>query len=107
MNNQSTNYNVFGAFCIKGKLDINRINNAFKELINRHESLRTTFLWVDGEIKQKILDDVDFEVEYESVTKGQIEKEKRKFESAFSLDKAPLMRIKLLKYFNERVFRII
>ena len=101
MNSQSTNYNVYGAFRIKGKLDINRINNVFKELINRHESLRTTFLWVDGKIKQKILDNVDFEVEYACVTEEEVEKEKREFESPFSLDKAPLMRIKLLKIEEE------
>lgn len=97
VNNKSTNYNVSGAFHLHGKLDKNKINNVFDELINRHESLRTIFLWVDGEIKQKILNHVDFEVEYACVTKEQVEKEKREFEKAFCLDKAPLMRVKLLK----------
>ena len=97
INNQSTNYNVFGAFSLLGKLDKERIHNVFEELINRHESLRTTFLWIDGEIKQKILDHVDFEIEYACVTEEQIEKERKDFEDVFCLDKAPLMRIKLLK----------
>lgn len=97
MHNQSTNYNVSGAFRLSGKLDRNKVDIAFNELLNRHESLRTIFVWVNGEIKQKVLEHVDFQVEYVNIDKEQLEKERTEFEQVFSLDKAPLMRVKMMQ----------
>ncbi len=93
----STNYNVSGAIELHGKIGKNKINSIFKALINRHESFRTIFAWVDGEIKQKVLDHVDFQVEYETIEKGELDQVKSSFVRPFQLDKAPLMRVKVLQ----------
>ena len=47
---------------IEGNLDKDRIEYAFKELIKRHEALRTSFEMIDGEPVQRISKEVDFEV---------------------------------------------
>lgn len=47
-------YNVPGTYKIKGKLDIQALDGAIRDLVNRHEILRTTFMIVDGAPKQRI-----------------------------------------------------
>ncbi|MGO4294286.1 amino acid adenylation domain-containing protein [Chitinophaga sp. RAB17] len=47
-------YNIPVAYRLKGPLNTNILHNALLEVINRHESTRTTFAFVDGELKQEI-----------------------------------------------------
>lgn len=84
-------------------LDINAFTKAFAELIQRHESLRTNFVMINGEPKQKINENVfpDFQVtdlrgeEYldriEEVKNEEINK-------PFDLSSDVLLRGKLLRY---------
>jgi acyl carrier protein len=44
----NTTYNLPTAFMIKGKMDIFRFQDAFQALIQRHESLRTSFQMMAG-----------------------------------------------------------
>ena len=48
-------YNMSGALQIEGPLDIERLEHAFEALLERQESLRTVFVWSEGELRQKIL----------------------------------------------------
>jgi malonyl CoA-acyl carrier protein transacylase len=64
LENIGTTYNMSYVLKVKGKLDDVRFANAFKELIERHEILRTSFQMVDSEPVQKIYDEVEFEIEY-------------------------------------------
>ncbi|MCP4221344.1 MAG: amino acid adenylation domain-containing protein, partial [bacterium] len=52
--NVGTGYNIPGALKVTGTLDMKRLENAFRKLINRHESLRTSFHLVDDMPVQKI-----------------------------------------------------
>jgi amino acid adenylation domain-containing protein len=45
-------YNIQVALRIKGGLDLQFLNNAWQELVKRHEILRTTFAWVDEQVMQ-------------------------------------------------------
>jgi len=45
----STTYIIPTGFRIKGELNIDIFNQAFSEIINRHESLRTTFSSINGQ----------------------------------------------------------
>ncbi|UHA73332.1 non-ribosomal peptide synthetase [Paenibacillus sp. 481] len=51
-----TSYNMPIILEIKGRLDKNRLEQAFLQLISRHEALRTSFLWSGEELRQRIKD---------------------------------------------------
>lgn len=48
-------YNMPAAFMLEGGLDIPMLEKALHALIARHESLRTIFISIGGDVKQKIL----------------------------------------------------
>ncbi len=56
----SATYNVPLAMQLDGSLDRTALEKAFKLLIERHESLRTQFVTVDGKPSQHIVDDWAF-----------------------------------------------
>ncbi|MER5770038.1 non-ribosomal peptide synthetase [Streptomyces sp. NPDC001985] len=47
-------YNIPAVFRMLGELDVPALEYAIGELIARHESLRTTFVWDDGTLHQRI-----------------------------------------------------
>nr|AAM47273.1 peptide synthetase ScpsB [Saccharothrix mutabilis subsp. capreolus] len=51
-----TDYNTALALRLRGELDVDRLTAALRELVRRHESLRTTFPEVDGEPAQVVRD---------------------------------------------------
>ncbi|MDM8517564.1 condensation domain-containing protein [Desulfobacterales bacterium HSG16] len=106
-------YNIHGAVMLEGNLDILAFNEAIKTVVNRHESLRTTFIVVDGEPMQKICQDIGFKLDIldlsemadtESIVKEHIKKEG---DTPFDLAKGPLIRAKLLKNEENRYSLII
>ncbi len=69
----STAYNVTSVMTIEGPLDKNRLEETFRHLLQRHESLRTSFEYIDGDPVQAIHapDDVPFTIDYyNSATEG-------------------------------------
>ncbi len=52
----SSAYNICRAVHIKGKLDRNALQNAFSDLVARHEPLRTIFKWNDDSPVQEVLE---------------------------------------------------
>ncbi|HVG19910.1 MAG TPA: condensation domain-containing protein, partial [Blastocatellia bacterium] len=54
-------YNIPGAVRFKGDLDVSVLQRAFKEIVRRHASLRTTFTSIEGRPAQRINPDVDWE----------------------------------------------
>lgn len=95
-------YNMPEAIRIEGKLSRERLEVAFMKLIQRHESLRTSFEFYDGELVQKIHDDIDFHIEF-----GEAQDDKTakiiadNFVEPFDLNKLPLIRVKLVKINDE------
>jgi hypothetical protein len=49
---------------LEGELDKNRFEKTFRQLIQRHESLRTSFVMIKGAPVQVIHDEIEFEIEY-------------------------------------------
>jgi amino acid adenylation domain-containing protein len=104
---ESISYNVSQMVTLEGKLDIEKLADAFNKLINRHESLRTTFEMVGEEPVQRIHKNIDFSMEYyepgeggslamphaSAVVNGII----KKFIRPFDLGKAPLLRVGLIE----------
>ncbi|UCH97645.1 MAG: AMP-binding protein, partial [Candidatus Aminicenantes bacterium] len=97
---QGMSYNLTRQVHWQKEIEIEKLEKIFKQLIFRHESLRTSFKIVEGEPVQVVYDEVDFEIEYyESGRPGHDSAEKviRDFVRPFDLSRAPLMRAKLIK----------
>ncbi|WP_051240371.1 non-ribosomal peptide synthetase [Paenibacillus alvei] len=102
-------YNMPGAYNIKGTLDVERLERAFRGLIARHESLRTSFEMVEGEPVQRVHEQIAFMVEVEHQPKealsgsGQLPDEQEiarqagAFLRPFDLGQAPLLRVGLMQ----------
>jgi amino acid adenylation domain-containing protein len=103
----SAAYNMLGAYVLKGNLSKKAFEDAFKRLVNRHESLRTRFITIDG-IPKQVVEAKDFKIDYQDLSKEKnaeakakelAEEETRK---PFDLEEGPLLRAKLLKLEKEK-----
>ncbi|MBV9761970.1 MAG: amino acid adenylation domain-containing protein [Acidobacteriaceae bacterium] len=98
-------YTIDKAFQLKGAVSHSALSEALNELQRRHESLRTTFEWIDGDLYQVILPHTDVPCPVEDLTalnKG--EQEERvsilindNAERRFDLRTGPLWRTRLLQ----------
>ncbi|HLP58442.1 MAG TPA: condensation domain-containing protein, partial [Candidatus Deferrimicrobium sp.] len=88
-------YNNVLANVIEGELDTGKLTNIFKQLIARHDCLRTSFVEVNGQLVQRIHDHVEFEIT--NFDRGDAPGLIKNFIRPFDLVKAPLMRVGLLK----------
>ncbi len=90
---QDTSYQLPVAFKLAGRLDCGRLEGAYRELIRRHEALRTSFKLVDGHPVQVVHEEVPFCLEElqspEDVQPNAILAE---YVRPFALAEAPLMR---------------
>ena len=92
VNRNSTAYNISMAFEMKGTFDMDKLRYAFRGLIERHESLRTAFLFSGGRLVQTIQDEVDFELEEINAPGQDIQSAIAAFIRPFELAQAPLIR---------------
>jgi len=98
MEPRSTTYNMPLIVTLVGNLDREKLENAFQQLIQRHESFRTAFETVENEPVQKIYQSVDFQAGFfEATERGQADKIVDTFIRPFDLSKAPLLRVGLVK----------
>lgn len=93
----NTTFNTPMAVKLIGRLDVARLEQVFKDMIQRHESLRTSFEIVHGEIVQWVHEYVDFAIE--CITSGERKQEEivQAFVKPFDLRKAPLIKVGLVK----------
>ncbi|MDQ1351168.1 MAG: hypothetical protein QG657_1470, partial [Acidobacteriota bacterium] len=70
-------------------IDVKKLEDTFKRLIERHESLRTSFRMVKGRPTQKIHKEVDFKIEFFNKVAD--------FVRTFDLTQAPLIRIGIIE----------
>ena len=94
-------YNMPGVIKIEGELDKVQVEEAFIKLVDRHETLRTSFHMIDGEIVQRIDQDLEFEVETLQVEGDQLEAIIEDFVRPFNLKEAPLLRVGLAELTEE------
>ncbi len=90
MHSASTAYNMPLTLVLKGTLEKEKLENTFKKLINRHDSLRTSFELVDHTPVQRIHNKVSFNIQYPVVMDKTLVK-------PFVLSQAPLLRVGLIK----------
>ncbi len=99
----SISYNIPYAFILEGPLNVEALNRTFRTMIQRHEILRTSFIFRKGAPCQVVHRDVSFEVERLPLERDQIGEEGAlkaiSLENAlevFALDKPPLFRVALV-----------
>ncbi|MGF9936322.1 condensation domain-containing protein, partial [Paenibacillus ehimensis] len=76
--------------------------DAFRKLIARHETLRTGFEMVDGEVVQRIYEDVEFVLEHVRAAAGEADAHIGRFVRPFDPAQAPLLRAGLIELEPER-----
>lgn len=96
-NTESTAYNMSAVLCLKGYVDTDKIENIFKILIGRHESLRSYFSFENGKLEQKVDENPDFKVQYFIQENNAFEEIIQKFIAPFDLTKPSLIRVGLIK----------
>lgn len=94
---ESTAYHIPIALKIEGKIDKARLEATFKKIIQRHETLRTSFPVIHGEPVQQIHEQVDFTLSYVEVTESEVDHLIDQFIQPFSLQDASLFRVGLVK----------
>ena len=95
-------YNISGGIVLDKKPNIQKLTESFNKIIKDNESLRTCFEVIDGEIVQKIQEQVDFKIEFENEKNSSLEEISKKFIKPFDLSKAPLIRAKLVTLKNNK-----
>jgi amino acid adenylation domain-containing protein len=105
--NINTSYNIPFVMRIEGDMAGRKLEETFKRLIARHESFRTSFKILEEQSVQVIHDDVEFSIEFCDIEKqmqaaepGEMEPQEKiinRFVRPFDLEKAPLLRVGLVK----------
>jgi amino acid adenylation domain-containing protein len=102
---ESAAYNIPLAWRIKGQLSINILELALKEIVRRHEILRTKFISENGSPVQVVVSNIPnilSVVDLQQLPKSEQEIEvqrllKQEVETSFNLECVPLLRVKLLQ----------
>ncbi|MEN2451143.1 condensation domain-containing protein, partial [Bacillus sp. JR_15] len=99
---EAVTYHMPAVLMMEGSLDVKQLEEALQALIERHESLRTAFVEIDGVPVQKVYRRVPFTLEVVEVEKGHEQPVIDAFITPFSLHQAPLMRAKVAKLSEEK-----
>jgi amino acid adenylation domain-containing protein/non-ribosomal peptide synthase protein (TIGR01720 family) len=104
-------YNISSAYAFRGDLNIPVFEQAFVDLIGRHEILRTVFRTIgDAEVRQYILDSeqLDFKLSFQDLSKefssvDEIDEVIREeMRVPFDLEKGPLLKATLLQIESDK-----
>ncbi|NES07706.1 MAG: AMP-binding protein, partial [Okeania sp. SIO2F4] len=101
----SAAYNMLLPARLSGNLDLEVLQQAFTEIIRRHEVLRTSFQMVDGEAVQIISEEANFNlsvIDWREVAETNREQQIQEFaiseaQRSFDLSQNPLLRVTLLQ----------
>ncbi|MBB3113016.1 amino acid adenylation domain-containing protein [Paenibacillus phyllosphaerae] len=100
---EGTSYNTPGVLELSGRLDAQRLAGAFEALVQRHEVLRTSFIWQDGEPAQRIHEEAKPEfLEFAAADESEARAVAASFVKPFRLEEAPLLRAGLIRLSEER-----
>lgn len=100
-------YNIPVFLEIRGVINPARLEEAAKGLIQRHESLRTSFQWQDGEPVQIVHDHAPFELPVLPMKEEDVEARLVSFLQPFEFGQAPLFRMELLSLSPEHAILLV
>ncbi|HYE55000.1 MAG TPA: condensation domain-containing protein [Chitinophagaceae bacterium] len=96
LNKSGTAFNLPMAWEMDDAIDKSRIAETLHKLIERHESLRTEFRFVNGKLVQVVKDKVDFAVEEIKGNGHNVQQLIAGFVKPFDLSRAPLIRCAII-----------
>ncbi|WP_335871248.1 amino acid adenylation domain-containing protein [Bacillus sp. 2205SS5-2] len=102
-------YNIPTTIRLQGIIQIEALKRAFSQIVNRHDTLRTTFREVDGEIVQIVRERLEWEIQIDDLSSLEgnvcwehaINLAEKEAETAFDLQQGPLFHIRLIRL-NEK-----
>jgi amino acid adenylation domain-containing protein len=107
----SPDYNLPATFTIQGNLNVVALQQSFNKIIERHEILRTSLIEIDGEAVQVIAPSLKINlevIERQELVDTQLQQIiQAEALKSFDLSKAPLFRIKLLRFDSEKHILIV
>ncbi len=105
MDERGIGYNMPAAALLHGEIDFGKLENTFRLLVQRHESLRTSFHMVNEEPVQRVHDCLDFTIE--NIVSAEPSAGIAAFIRPFDLTAAPLLRVGLMEIEkNKRLFLV-
>lgn len=107
IDSNSTVYNTAGGIIIDKVLDTNKLEKCFKNLINRHDALRTCFKIIDNNVVQIINEDVTFNLITDTASSTKLNDIYTNFVKPFNLEKAPLLRAKAVTLDNNKMLLLL
>ena len=93
---EGINYNLPAAVEIRGPLLVQALSDAFSKIIDRHESLRTSFSLIDGVPVQIVHPQAAFCIPERKADESELKILMKQFVRPFDLGTAPLFRAELL-----------
>ncbi|HMI59890.1 MAG TPA: condensation domain-containing protein, partial [Puia sp.] len=96
-------YNIIRSFYLQGQVDIRQLEEAFRLVIRRHESLRTVFRELDGYVRQVIREEMPFQLDFVDITGRPDQRDYLKNEirtaarREFDLQQGPLIDVRLFR----------
>lgn len=106
LDKSSLAYNIPQVVELQGILNLAKIEDTFRQLIKRHESLRTSFEVQGEEILQSVEEQVEFSLELFKSSRQEVRSVITEFVRPFDLSMAPLFRAGLIQS-EESSFLII
>ena len=100
-------YNISGKIEFNQHLDSKKVKDTFKKIIDRHISFRTAFVIDNNEVKQKIMNNVKFDIPVFNSKEDEMPDNISKFVKPFQLDTAPLLRVELHYLENGKTILLI
>ena len=107
LDQEQTSYNMPAVLIIDGDLDRSRLEHAFENLVQRHESLRTSFDLVNNVTAQRVMKSIDFKIDYLEGAEVEIDNLIKQFIRPFDLKVAPLLRVGLVKTAKQRHYLML
>jgi amino acid adenylation domain-containing protein/FkbH-like protein len=100
-------YNLPSSFIIEGNLNLDKLEKTFQKLIQRHESLRTSFAIINAIPVQKIHQEIDFKIKYFETQEHVLPEIIKEFIRPFDLSQAPLFRVCLVSIETEKYILLV
>lgn len=97
MEGDNIGYNMTQVMKLEGELEREKLENALKQLIRRHESLRTSFELIGHQVVQRVHHTVQWQCQYFEAAVGEADEIIEKFMKPFDLSKAPLLAAGIIK----------
>ncbi len=94
---ENTMYNITNVYWVKDGITISDLEVYFTKIIERHESLRTSFKVINGEIVQLIHDNTNFQIQMVTDDSLTIDDMIKKFVAPFDLHQSNLLRVGILQ----------